>query len=328
VTVAETVTETVSEGASKIPRLALYGALFILAAVIAIGVWRNYTPAAPASSDVALKSSASAGGADAANAIAALEARTAKDKTDVEGWQLLGWSYFEAGRYTNAAAAYRTAATLAPDKAVYWSSLGEALTMASAQDPMPNEAAAAFEKAIKLDPKDPRARYFMAVRRDLAGDHQGAIGDWLALLKDTPKDAPWETDLVRTIEQVGQINKIDVATQIAAVSKNRTALVSRPSAAMGSIAAAPIPGPTGADMAAAAKLPPGQQQAMVETMVNGLEAKLAKNPANVDGWIMLMRSRMTLGETVKASAALKQAIAANPTAREKLMREAEVLGVT
>ncbi len=321
---------TATEQPSNIPRFALYGALLILVAVIGIGAWRNYTPAVPTSPDAPI-TGASAGAAGAATTIAALEARTAKDKTDVEGWQLLGWSYFEASRYTDAAGAYRSAATLAPDNAVFWSSLGEALTMASAQDPMPIAAANAFEKAIKLDPKDPRARYFMAVRRDLTGDHKGAIDDWLALLKDTPKDAPWETDLVRTIEQVGQINKIDVAAQIASASNDRKAQARLPGFNTGavskSIAAAPIPGPTSSDMAAAAKLPPGQQQAMVETMVNGLEAKLEKNPANVDGWIMLMRSRITLGETVKASTALKKAIAANPAAREKLTREAQVLGV-
>ena len=315
-----------AENTSNIPRALLYGAVLILVAVIGLGLWRNYVPAASPLPDAPI-TGASASSANAANTIAALEARTAKDKNDVEGWQLLGWSYFEAGRYADAAAAYRSAVNLAPDKAVYWSSLGEALTMASAQDPMPIAAATAFEKAIKLDPKDPRARYFMAVRRDLAGDHNGAIADWLALLKDTPKDAPWETDLVRTIEQVGQINKIDVASQIASASNNRTAIASPPNSKSTSVAAAPIPGPTQSDMTAASKLPAGQQQAMVETMVNGLEAKLAKNPGNVDGWIMLMRSRITLGETVKASAALKQAIAANPAAREKLVREAQVLGV-
>ena len=315
-----------AENTSNIPRALLYGAVLILVAVVGLGLWRNYVPAASPLPDAPI-TGASASSANAANTIAALEARTAKDKNDVEGWQLLGWSYFEAGRYADAAAAYRSAVNLAPDKAVYWSSLGEALTMASAQDPMPIAAATAFEKAIKLDPKDPRARYFMAVRRDLAGDHNGAIADWLALLKDTPKDAPWETDLVRTIEQVGQINKIDVASQIATASNNRAAIASPPNSKGTSVAAAPIPGPTQSDMTAASKLPAGQQQAMVETMVNGLEAKLAKNPANVDGWIMLMRSRITLGETVKASNALKQAVAANPAAREKLVREAQVLGV-
>jgi cytochrome c-type biogenesis protein CcmH len=171
----------------------------------------------------------------------------------------------------------------------------------------------------------------MAVRRDLAGDHDGAVGEWLALLKDTPKDAPWESDLIRTIEQVGQINKLDVAPKIAAAVKDRKLGVSLPasiaSAAPRSVAAAPIPGPTRADMAAAANLPSGQQQAMVQAMVDGLEAKLEKNPANVNGWIMLMRSRITLGETVKAKTALNKAIESNPGAKDKLRQEAQILGV-
>src|SRR3546814_16145125 len=74
--------------------------------------------------------------------------------------------------------------------------------MASDSEPMPAAASEAFDKAIALDAKDPRARYFLAVRKDIGGDHQGAIDDWFALLSDTPRGAPWEADLRRTIEQV------------------------------------------------------------------------------------------------------------------------------
>ncbi len=317
-----------TDQASRIPRVMLYAAMLVLVLAIGIGVWRNYRKTDPA---VAPPNAAMGQAPDTASAVAALEARTSKDPLDVEGWQLLGWSYFESGRYGDAAASYRKATALEPGRAVYWSSLGETLVMASETDPMPKEAAEAFERAIKLDATDPRARYFMAVRRDLAGDHVGAVDDWLALLKDTPKDAPWESDLVRTIEQVGQINKIDVTPKIAAAVKGRKAGVTLPAAAMNaaprSVAAASIPGPTRADMAAAAKLPPGQQQAMVQAMVDGLEVKLEKNPANVNGWIMLMRSRITLGETVKAKAALNNAIDSNPGAKEKLLQEAQILGV-
>ena len=143
-------------------------------------------------------------------------------------------------------------------------------------------------------------------------------------MKDTPKDAPWETDLIRTIEQVGKINKIDVVKGLANAREKQAGDLS---ATLKSIAAAPIPGPSKSDMAQAAKLPPGQQQQMVTSMVEGLEAKLAKNPKNVNGWIMLMRSRMTLGETAKAKAALKKSIAANPEAQSKLLKESQILGV-
>jgi cytochrome c-type biogenesis protein CcmH len=237
---------------------------------------------------------------------------------------LLGWSYFENGRYLDSANAYGKATKFEPDRAVYWSSLGEALVMADESNPMPKAAKAAFDKAITLDPKDPRSRYFLAVSKDLDGDHRGAINDWLKLLKDTPKNAPWEADLIRTIEQVGKINKIDVIKSLANAQESRNSDLS---ATLKSIAAAPIPGPSKAEMAQAAKLPPGQQQQMVTSMVEGLETKLAKNPKNVDGWIMLMRSRMTLGETAKAKAALTKSVAANPEAQSKLLKEAQILGV-
>jgi cytochrome c-type biogenesis protein CcmH len=253
-----------------------------------------------------------------ARTIPELEAQLKADPADVKAWQALGWAYFEAGRYGNAVHAYRRATELAPEQAVLWSSLGEAVVMASENDPMPKEAVAAFETAIARDKADPRARYFLAVRRDLRGDHQGAIDDWFALLADTPPGAPWEEDLRRTISQVAEINKIDVKARLAAA---------QPAAHPSSVATAAIPGPSREQMQAASQLPPGQQQEMVQGMLESLEGKLKADPANVQGWIMLMRSRMTLGETTKASAAYKSAVAANPSQSVRIREAARTLGV-
>lgn len=261
--------------------------------------------------------------ADPEAAIRSLQDRVGANPADAEGWQMLGWAYFENGRHADAVRAYRHATKLVPDNATFWSSLGEAAVMASELDPMPKEAAQAFDKAIALDPKEPRARYFLAVRKDLAKDHEGAIRDWLALLADTPPGAPWEADLRRTIAQVGKINGIDVDGRLAAV---KPAAPHPPMGGM-SVAAAAIPGPTPAQMRDAASLPKGQQDAMVGNMVAGLEAKLKTNPANVDGWIMLMRSRMTLGETARAGAAYQAARAANPGQAGRITDEARILGV-
>lgn len=254
-----------------------------------------------------------------------LQDRVGGNPKDSEGWQQLGFAYFSMNRYADAARAYRRATQIAPKTAVFWSSMGEALVMADERDPMPGEAAKAFETAISLDPKDPRARYFLAVKKDLAKDHQGAINDWLALLKDTPPGAPWESDLRRTILQAGKISNIDVSKQLAAIKP------SAPHPGLGapvdSVAAAAIPGPSREQMQQASSLPPGQQQMMVNGMVDSLEGKLKANPANVDGWIMLMRSRMTLNEPAKAAAALKSATAANPSQAARLQSEAKILGV-
>jgi len=110
-----------------------------------------------------LLGSAADGGADepaaeAADPLAALEARAAADPDNAGAWQELGFAHFERGRFADAAAAYENAARADPDSAVLWSSLGEARVMASARDPMPPAALEAFRKAAALDPQDPRAR--------------------------------------------------------------------------------------------------------------------------------------------------------------------------
>lgn len=257
-----------------------------------------------------------------ADPLAAMERDTKDNPGDAGAWQRLGIAYFDAGRFDDAAGAYARASEVDPENAALWSSLGESLVMASERDPMPPTAREAFAKAIALDAKDPRGRYFLGVDKDLSCDHQGAIDDWLALLADTPAGAPWETDLVRTIEQVGKINDIEVAARIAAVRGKR------PEPAPAHPAFDAIPGPSAEQLAAAGSIPPGEQRAMAEGMVAKLEARLDCDPSNVDGWVMLMRSRKTLGQDAAASKALTAAIAANPTRKAELEAAASQLGIS
>lgn len=294
-------------------RAILVAAFILLAAAIGYAIWRD---SAPEAADPAIESAAAPG-----DQLDALEARVQREPGSADAWTALGAAKFDLGDFAGATAAYEKAVALSPDSAGLWSALGEARVMASERDPMPAEALQAFEKAVALDAKDPRARYFMAVKKDIGGDHKGAIEDWFALLADTPQGAPWEADLRRTIEQVGAIHKIEVASRLATTRPRALTADEMP------VAARAIPGPSRADMEAASQLPKGQQDAMIAGMVDGLEAKLKANPADVDRWIMLMRSRMTLGETAKAAQALKDGIAANPAAAGRLRAQARLLGV-
>ncbi|MBO9713237.1 MAG: tetratricopeptide repeat protein [Sphingomonas sp.] len=251
-----------------------------------------------------------------AESVDAIEARTRAAPTDPAAWARLGEAKFVQRDYPGAVAAYERAVQFDARAPGYWSALGEARVMASEQDPMPPAALDAFDRAIKLDAKDPRARYFLAVARDLRGDHDGAIADWLALLEDTPPGAPWEADLKRTIEQVGRIHKIDVASRIAAVRQPAP-----------SIAAQTVPGPSAEQLEAAKGMTPSQQDQMAQGMVASLEAKLKADPSNVEGWLMLIRSRTVLGERDKAAQALRDAVKANPGAKAELEAQAGVLGV-
>lgn len=237
------------------------------------------------------------------------------DSPAAKDWRVVGWAYAQAGNAGEAAAAYRKAAAIEPGNAENWSSLGESLQVPSAT--VVPEAAGAFRKAIELDPRDPRARYFLAVQKDLAGDHKGAIDEWIAFLKDTPPGAPWEADLRRTIEQTAARNRIDLAGRM-------------PPAGSTGTATAGIPGPTPEQLASASSLPPAEQAAMVEQMVARLEGRLKANPKDEEGWIRLMRSRMALGDSKAAQAALSSGLAAfqsDPAISGRLRSAAAELGV-
>lgn len=263
------------------------------------------------------------------SSIAALKAAAEASPNDAGPWGDLAFAHFQAGQFTEAAAAYRRAVAIAPNEAVLWSALGESLVLASTRDPLPPQALEAFRKANSLDPSDARARYFLAAKMDLDKDHEGAIAAWLDLLTDSPQGAPWEADLVRTIEQVGKINNIDVAPRIAkANAARKPAMLAPGSGSVAGEAASPaLRGPSAEDVAAASAMKPSEQREMAEGMVEQLEARLQTEPKNLDGWVMLMRSRMTLGEPAKAKAALDAAVKANPANAAQLRQQAAMLGV-
>jgi cytochrome c-type biogenesis protein CcmH len=277
-------------------RIALILAALVALLAVGIAVSRNRSETAAA----AVPDAAEPVG-DVKTMIAQLEAKLKDDPKNPNGWQMLGWSYFETGRYADAAKAYQRAATLAPTNATYWSAFGEALVLSGPGGVTP-EAEQAFKKAIANDPKDHRARYFIGVKKDLAGDHEGAITDWIAVLKDTPPGAPWEQPVRELLDKVATANKIDIAGRVPPP-------LAAPAAAS-DVATAAIPGPTREQMQAAASMPPSQQDQMVRGMVESLAAKLKADPKNADGWIRLMRARMVLGEPAAATQALQDARAA------------------
>ena len=306
-----------AKNALPIARFALIGAALVALIAIGFAIGKR----SPAPTQPSAQVAAPAG--DISSAIATLEARLQAKPNDAEGWRMLGLAFFQSQKFGEAAQAYAKATQIDPGKAEYWSALGEARVLGGPGDKLVPDAKFAFEKAVAIDPKDPRARYFLGVGQDMAGDHKGAVNAWIALLGDTPPGAPWEADVRRVINMVATREKIEVRSRLAALKQpvNTGGAV---------IATAGIPGPTRDQMQSAAQLPKGQQDAMIDSMVNGLEAKLKANPSNENGWIMLMRSRVQLGQEAKASEALtgaKAAFANDAAAKGRIVEAATALGI-
>ncbi len=257
---------------------------------------------------------------EVAQLITGLEQKMQGNPNDPEGWRMLGWSYFQTGRYGDAAKAYARAIALKPDGVGYQSAYGEVLVQEAGGQVTP-AAAAAFEKAAAQDGADARARYFLGVRKADTGDRKGAIEDWLKLLADSPADAPWLPQLRQMIGQTASAAGIDIAARLAATRPVGTASVPGqpgPADAAGAAASAVPPGtpagvmpsPSRDQVQAAQAMNPADRQAMIRGMVDGLAAKLKANPKDEAGWLRLIRARQVLGDTAAARTARDQALAA------------------
>lgn len=232
---------------------------------------------------------------DVDSMITGLKAKLAADPSDPEGWRMLGWSYLQTGRSAEAVDAYRRAIAIRPNDAGYLSAFGEALVQQAGGGVTP-EARETFATVNRLDPADPRARYFLAVAKGQAGDRRGALEDLVALLNSAPADAPWAPELRPIVEENAKALGIDLT------GKLKPAPAGAP--------AAPMPNPE--QVAAAQKMDPNDRQAMIKGMVEGLAARLKAQPNDLEGWQRLMRARMVLNDAAGASAAYRDARDAFP----------------
>lgn len=148
-----------------------------------------------------------------------LAARLKTTPEDIQGWRMLGWSYFNTGHYEQAAAAYARAVELDPSSAELKVSYEEAKAKASESDNLETASSSQSEAIAKG-------------------------GDGLSIEKTAKSEA----------------------------------------------------------------MSPGERDAAIRSMVDGLADRLESHPRDVEGWTRLMRSRVVLGESEVAAAAFRKAL--------------------
>lgn len=244
------------------------------------------------------------------DALAKLEQKLQEDPNDLQGWTLAAQTYAAMGRHEEAAEAYRKAAGLSQGDPELVSSFAEAMVMAN-DGIVGEEALRAFEAVQEQDAGNPRAAFYLGLARQQAGDPQGAIGRWAELMRRSPADAPWVPLLRQRIH--------DVATQVGIDPVEATPDPLPPVGAGQPQAGTPTdnggnaaPLLTPEQMQEMANLPPEEQQAVIRSMVEGLQARLEENPGDAEGWRRLARARGVLGEPAAAAEALRRATEAAP----------------
>ncbi len=290
--------------------------------------------------------------------VARLEERLAREPEDVDGWLMLARSNIVLGRYAGAARAYQQAEKLSPELPGVAGALGEALTLA-AQGVVTPAAKEAFEREFERNPRDPRARFYIGLAYEQAGEFDKALSAYLELGRDSTADAPWlpqlrsrimavaeelDADVEPLLAEVGTRSSAEEADRLArsleedprdwqgwmelvrlrVASGDAEAATAALARAREIFAEAPFVQDRFADLAvelgleeppdaegapsreavaAASRMSPEEQRAMIAGMVDRLAARLERQPDDLEGWRMLARSYRVLGRREEAAEA-------------------------
>ncbi len=224
-------------------------------------------------------------------AVAELARRLSNDPSNSESWVMLGRGYMVLERFPDAANAFRQARERGLDTAEVNSALGEALTAANGGMVNP-PARRAFERALSQEPREPRARYYLGLALYQVGRLDDAKTAWMALLHESPADAPWAPLLRQNLIQLGAelgapADSMDLSTAPAAPSGP--------------------PAPSQEAVEAIQNMSADERAAMIEGMVAQLAERLEQEPDNLEGWLRLAQSYLVLGREQDALAALRRA---------------------
>lgn len=245
---------------------------------------------------------------DMSEAAGRLAERLADNPNDAQGWLLYGRTEAMLSHWDKAADAFHRAIALGQTSAEVQGGYGEMLVM-QAEGVVTPAAHDAFAAALKDNPQNDVARYYMALAAGQAGEPQKAIDMLQALAADLPADSGMREEIAKRIAEAAGQAGLPV-----------------PKLAEGKPPQAPATGgPDEAAMAAAAQMPAADRQAMISGMVARLAAHQAENPNDLDGWMKLGRAYGVMGERDKSIDAYDHASALKPNDPEIKLLVAEAM---
>ncbi len=254
---------------------------------------------------------------DAYKTLVAQLRETAESRPDdLRGQLLLAQHEARLGNFAAARIAMGKALALKGDDVVAGDLTDHAeLMIIAANGYVSPEAEKSLAAALRLDPKDPRARYYSGLDLAQNGRPDLAYRLWVGLLQEGPEDAPW----IRPIrEQIGDV---------ARMAGIRPAPLAGPAPGPQS---PPLAGPTAEQVEDAQDMAPEDQQQMIRDMVGRLSDRLAGEGGTAPEWARLIRAYGVLGETDRAATIYTEAkgvFANNPEAMAELSAAASAAGI-
>lgn len=196
---------------------------------------------------------------------------------DMQGWQYLATTARAVGDYSTVATAYGELARVNPSDPNLRIEEFEAY-MAHGDGRVTPAARLVLAAFLDIAPDHPAGQYYLGVAYMQAGNEDGARAVWTALADRSTADAPWMPALERQLSALG-VQPPQLSDEDIAVVNNMN---------------------------------DSEREAFLNSMLARLESKLESDPSDANGWLMLARSKLTLGDKTGAINALNKGISANP----------------
>lgn len=218
-----------------------------------------------------------AGGPTLGEALAQIKGHLKENPDDMQGWRILASTARSVGDFATSARALGRLAEADTQNADLRVEQLEAY-LAHARGQVTPAVRLVIAALLDTEPDHPAGQYYLGLARLQAGDRDGARAVWTALADRSAPDAPWMPNLARQLSELG-VNP-------PALSREDAAMVDA--------------------------MTDEEREAFLASMLMRLEARLESAPQDIEGWLMLARSKLALGDQAGAIAALEAGIAANP----------------
>ena len=217
------------------------------------------------------------------SALAAARAAAAETPNDVGAWLRLAMAAAASGDRETEMTALQQAETLTNGDPAIRAMRAEAMARA-ADGQVTVPARELVAEILAVNPAEPRALFLSGLAAYQDEDYAAAVTIWQRLQAASAPDAPWMSLLAENIADAARAGGIPLTEQTPPEAAPR--------------------GPSEADVAAAAEMTDEDRQAMIESMVDGLAARLAEDPSDTAGWQRLARAYEVLERPRDAQAAL------------------------
>jgi len=212
-----------------------------------------------------------------------LRSAVAKRPDDLQGQILLARNEANLGNFPAAAEAQTRVIALKGTAATVDDLLMQAtLMIQAAGGQVSPEAEAIFNAVLRVAPENDTALFFSGIVNLQVGRGDFAFKYWQKLVEIAPKDSPWLPEVRARMTELARLAGVRYTLPESALPEGA------------------LRGPSAADVQAAQNMTPEERQAMIRTMVEGLNDRLASEGGTAAEWARLITALANLGEADRA----------------------------